>query len=104
MCKDKIFPYIKVFSRGYGPSEEPRIAYFLTYIIAILFILIGGLLIIQCIRVMRAFGVRNRVADAFSVSQRENAPEKCVFTNNVPPAASESEFDHTNRIPGQKVC
>ena len=33
----------------------------------------------------------------------ESAPEKCVFTNHVSSAAPESEFDHANRIPCQKV-
>ena len=42
VCKDRIFPHIHVFAKGYGPSEEPRLAYFLTYAIAICFVLIGN--------------------------------------------------------------
>lgn len=41
VCKDKIFPYIHVFAKGYGPTDEPRLGYFLTYIISVLFIIIG---------------------------------------------------------------
>ncbi|XP_067936328.1 solute carrier family 12 member 2-like [Watersipora subatra] len=43
VCKDRIFPYIHTFAKGYGPSEEPRLSYLLAFIIAIGFILIGKL-------------------------------------------------------------
>ena len=33
----------------------------------------------------------------------ESAPEKCVFKNHVPSAASETKFNHANRIPCLKV-
>ena len=41
VCKDRLFPYIYVFSKGYGKDEEPRRAYGLGYAIAMLMILIG---------------------------------------------------------------
>ena len=41
VCKDKIFPKVEFFAKGYGPSENPRRAYVLAYVIGIGFILIG---------------------------------------------------------------
>ena len=41
VCKDKIFPYIHVFAKGYGKNEEPWRAYILTFVIAVGCILIG---------------------------------------------------------------
>ncbi|KAK5600793.1 hypothetical protein CRENBAI_009955 [Crenichthys baileyi] len=41
LCKDKIYPYIIFFAKGYGKNDEPLRAYILCYIIAIAFILIG---------------------------------------------------------------
>ena len=43
LCNDKLFPYIHVFGKGYGKANEPRRAYFLTYLIAVSCILIGQL-------------------------------------------------------------
>ncbi|RWS24953.1 solute carrier family 12 member 3-like protein, partial [Leptotrombidium deliense] len=43
LCKDKLFPVIHWFARGYGKSNEPRRAYVLTYLIALGCILIGEL-------------------------------------------------------------
>ncbi|XP_013401253.1 solute carrier family 12 member 1 [Lingula anatina] len=44
VCKDKIFPKIHIFAKGYGRTgEEPWRAYILTFIIATGFILIGEL-------------------------------------------------------------
>lgn len=42
VCKDKIFPVVTFFAKGYGPSENPRRAYVLAYVIGIGFILIGN--------------------------------------------------------------
>lgn len=41
VCKDRIFPKIHVFAKGYGASENPRRAYFLAYAIGVAFICIG---------------------------------------------------------------
>lgn len=43
VCKDKIFPLVGVFAKGYGPSENPRRAYVLAYVIGLGFILIGNI-------------------------------------------------------------
>eukprot|EP00117_Sycon_ciliatum_P037425 scpid38063/ scgid28000/ Solute carrier family 12 member 2; Basolateral Na-K-Cl symporter; Bumetanide-sensitive sodium-(potassium)-chloride cotransporter 1 len=44
VCKDRLFPLIHVFAKGSGPSgTEPHRGYFLTFFIAICFILIGDL-------------------------------------------------------------
>uniref|UniRef100_A0AC35TQF4 Solute carrier family 12 member 1 n=1 Tax=Rhabditophanes sp. KR3021 TaxID=114890 RepID=A0AC35TQF4_9BILA len=43
VSKDRLFPYINQFARGFGKNEEPRIAYFLGFLIAMLMILIGEL-------------------------------------------------------------
>ncbi|KAK3097932.1 hypothetical protein FSP39_014651 [Pinctada imbricata] len=41
VCKDRIFPKIHFFAKGYGPSENPRRAYVLAYCIGVGFIAIG---------------------------------------------------------------
>ena len=41
LCRDKIYPYIGFFAKGYGKNDEPLRAYVLTYFIALAFILIG---------------------------------------------------------------
>ncbi|KAK2161001.1 hypothetical protein NP493_1612g00020 [Ridgeia piscesae] len=46
VCKDKIFPKIHVFGRGYGNAEEPRLAYILTFCIGLACIAIGQLNVI----------------------------------------------------------
>jgi len=46
VSKDKIFPGIDIFAKGYGKNNEPRNGYFLTLIIAAGFIAIGELNII----------------------------------------------------------
>lgn len=41
LCKDRLYPYIFWFSKGYGKNHEPVRGYVLTFFIAIVFILIG---------------------------------------------------------------
>ena len=41
VAKDRIFPYIHVFAKGYGAGEEPRRAYLLAFAIGLAFICIG---------------------------------------------------------------
>uniref|UniRef100_A0A3Q1BH08 Solute carrier family 12 member 10, tandem duplicate 1 n=1 Tax=Amphiprion ocellaris TaxID=80972 RepID=A0A3Q1BH08_AMPOC len=43
LCRDKIYPYIGFFAKGYGKNDEPLRAYLLCYIIAVAFILIAEL-------------------------------------------------------------
>ncbi|KAK2151035.1 hypothetical protein LSH36_378g01015 [Paralvinella palmiformis] len=43
VCRDKIFPWIHVFAKGYGNAEEPWRAYFLTVAIGAMCICIGRL-------------------------------------------------------------
>ncbi|KAK2862945.1 hypothetical protein Q5P01_002478 [Channa striata] len=43
LCRDKIYPYIGFFAKGYGKNDEPLRAYILCYVIAVAFILIGEL-------------------------------------------------------------
>ncbi|XP_037537876.1 solute carrier family 12 member 3-like [Nematolebias whitei] len=43
LCKDKIYPYIIFFAKGYGKNKEPLRAYILCYLIAVAFILIAEL-------------------------------------------------------------
>ncbi|XP_060592142.1 solute carrier family 12 member 2-like isoform X2 [Ruditapes philippinarum] len=43
VCKDKIFPKVQFFAKGYGNGENPRRAYVLAYAIGLGFILIGDL-------------------------------------------------------------
>ncbi|ESO00676.1 hypothetical protein HELRODRAFT_157349 [Helobdella robusta] len=43
VCKDKIFPFIGIFGKGYGKTNEPRRAYLLTFIIGAACICIGDL-------------------------------------------------------------
>ncbi|XP_039996550.1 solute carrier family 12 member 10, tandem duplicate 1 isoform X2 [Xiphias gladius] len=49
LCRDKIYPYIGFFAKGYGKNDEPLRAYILCYIIAVAFILIGKLDIIAAL-------------------------------------------------------
>lgn len=44
VCKDRLFPYISVFAKGYGKDDEPRRAYGLAFGVAMLMILIGALI------------------------------------------------------------
>lgn len=46
LCRDKLFPGIEWFGKGYGKNDEPMRGYALTYIIAAACILIGELNII----------------------------------------------------------
>ncbi|XP_043102802.1 solute carrier family 12 member 2-like isoform X3 [Puntigrus tetrazona] len=46
LCKDKIYPGMHVFAKGYGKNKEPLRAYVLTFIIGLAFILIAELNII----------------------------------------------------------
>ncbi|XP_031160232.1 solute carrier family 12 member 3-like [Sander lucioperca] len=43
LCKDKIYPYIGVFAKGYGKNNEPFRAYILCFFIAVGLVLIGDL-------------------------------------------------------------
>lgn len=43
VCKDKLFPKIEFFAKGYGAGNEPRRGYVLAFIIAVAFIAIGEL-------------------------------------------------------------
>ncbi|XP_038562903.1 solute carrier family 12 member 3 [Micropterus salmoides] len=43
LCKDKLYPFIGFFGKGYGKNDEPLRSYLLTYIIAACFILIAEL-------------------------------------------------------------
>ncbi|XP_029930991.1 solute carrier family 12 member 3-like [Myripristis murdjan] len=43
LCKDKLYPLIGFFGKGYGKNDEPLRGYILTYIIAVCFILIAEL-------------------------------------------------------------
>ena len=35
LCKDKLFPHIDVFGKGFGPNNEPRRGYYLAMAIGI---------------------------------------------------------------------
>lgn len=41
LCKDRIYPGLHVFAKGYGKNKEPLRAYVLTFLIGLAFILIG---------------------------------------------------------------
>ncbi|XP_065666416.1 solute carrier family 12 member 2 isoform X4 [Hydra vulgaris] len=41
VCRDKIFPFIEIFGKGYGRNGEPRYGYILAFGIAVGFIAIG---------------------------------------------------------------
>lgn len=41
LCKDKLYPFIGFFGKGYGRNNEPIRSYILAYLIAVCFILIG---------------------------------------------------------------
>ncbi|XP_065334078.1 bumetanide-sensitive sodium-(potassium)-chloride cotransporter isoform X1 [Cloeon dipterum] len=43
LCKDNLYPYISGFAKGYGKNNEPVRGYVLTFVIAVVFILIGEL-------------------------------------------------------------
>ncbi|XP_018578158.1 bumetanide-sensitive sodium-(potassium)-chloride cotransporter [Anoplophora glabripennis] len=43
LCKDKLYPKIEWFGKGYGQNNEPIRGYILTFVIAVAFILIGEL-------------------------------------------------------------
>ncbi|KAK5650631.1 hypothetical protein RI129_001660 [Pyrocoelia pectoralis] len=43
LCKDKLYPYIDWFAKGYGKNNEPVRGYILTFFVAIAFILFGEL-------------------------------------------------------------
>ncbi|KAK9884761.1 hypothetical protein WA026_007609 [Henosepilachna vigintioctopunctata] len=43
LCKDKLYPKIEWFAKGYGKNGEPLRGYVLTFLIAVSFILIGEL-------------------------------------------------------------
>lgn len=43
LCKDRLYPFIGFFAKGYGKNDEPLRGYLLTYLIAACFILIAEL-------------------------------------------------------------
>ncbi|XP_026741334.1 bumetanide-sensitive sodium-(potassium)-chloride cotransporter [Trichoplusia ni] len=43
LCQDKLYPYLEFFAKGYGANNEPVRGYVLTFVIAVAFILMGGL-------------------------------------------------------------
>nr|AJO70198.1 sodium-chloride cotransporter [Cherax cainii] len=43
LCKDKLYPYIEFFGKGYGKGDEPYRGYVLTFIIVLIFTLIARL-------------------------------------------------------------
>ncbi|XP_070687607.1 solute carrier family 12 member 3 [Pempheris klunzingeri] len=43
LCRDKLYPFIGFFGKGYGKNDEPLRSYLLTYIIAVCFIIIAEL-------------------------------------------------------------
>lgn len=43
LCKDKLYPGLHWFAKGYGANNEPVRGYILTFVISIAFILIGNL-------------------------------------------------------------
>lgn len=43
LCKDKLYPYISFFGKGYGNTGEPVRGYIFTFFIALAFILVGKL-------------------------------------------------------------
>ncbi|XP_054270805.1 bumetanide-sensitive sodium-(potassium)-chloride cotransporter-like [Macrosteles quadrilineatus] len=43
LCKDKLYPYVEFFGKGYGKNHEPIRGYVLTFFIAICLILVGDL-------------------------------------------------------------
>ncbi|CAG2166633.1 unnamed protein product, partial [Oppiella nova] len=43
LCKDKLFPYIEYFGKGFGKNNEPRRGYILTFAIALSCCIIGDL-------------------------------------------------------------
>ncbi|XP_052742375.1 bumetanide-sensitive sodium-(potassium)-chloride cotransporter isoform X2 [Bicyclus anynana] len=43
LCEDKLYPYLEFFAKGYGANNEPVRGYALTFVIAVSFILMGGL-------------------------------------------------------------
>ena len=42
LCRDRLFPYLHVFAKGYGKNQEPLRAYALTFVIALACVLIGN--------------------------------------------------------------
>ena len=47
VAKDKLFPYIESFSRGYGANNDPVRGYVLVFIISLICILIGDLNVVS---------------------------------------------------------
>ena len=43
VCKDKLYPKIGYFAKGFGMNEEPRRAYFLAFVICLAMVGIGDL-------------------------------------------------------------
>ncbi|KPM08221.1 amino acid permease-like protein 3 [Sarcoptes scabiei] len=47
LCEDKLFPYIHFFAKGYGPNNDPRRGYVLTFLIAWIFLLIASFCLVN---------------------------------------------------------
>ncbi|KTF89801.1 hypothetical protein cypCar_00048038 [Cyprinus carpio] len=77
LCKDKIYPGMHVFAKGYGKNKEPLRAYVLTFIIGLAFILIAELNIIAPI--ISNFFLASYALINFSVfhASLANSPGKC---------------------------
>ncbi|XP_016114420.1 solute carrier family 12 member 2-like isoform X2 [Sinocyclocheilus grahami] len=81
LCKDNIYPGIAVFGKGYGKNNEPLRGYFLTFGIALAFILIAELNIIAPI--ISNFFLASYALINFSVfhASLANSPEVCLSLN-----------------------
>nr|XP_021334213.1 solute carrier family 12 member 2-like [Danio rerio] len=79
LCKDKIYPGIHVFAKGYGKNKEPLRAYVLTFIIGLAFILIAELNIIAPI--ISNFFLASYALINFSVfhASLANSPGQCLL-------------------------
>lgn len=46
LCKDRLYPYITWFGKGYGKNKEPVRGYVLCFVISVAFILIGEFILL----------------------------------------------------------
>jgi hypothetical protein len=50
VCKDRLFPYIHVFGKGYGKDGDPRVATIITFVIALGIVMIGMyIVVVMCV-------------------------------------------------------
>jgi solute carrier family 12 sodium/potassium/chloride transporter 2 len=49
LCKDKLYPGIDVFAKGFRKNNDPLFAYMVAFCIALAFILIGTQILVFCI-------------------------------------------------------